>query len=105
MMANIIQYTCLAVIFLTIAIADTNAGDLDDDMTIDEKITKYDKLDRPGINIQYIKRRAKASIADDSGTSKGGGDVAIGGFINKPGAEVGDVTIIFNGEDINAISE
>jgi hypothetical protein len=37
--------------------------------------------------------------------TKGGGDTAIGGFINKPGAKVGDVTIIFDGEDINAISE
>jgi hypothetical protein len=54
---------------------------------------------------RYIKRSAKASATGNSTLTKGGGDTAIGGFINKPGAKVGDVTIIFDGEDINAISE
>lgn len=106
MLKNIIKNTNLVIIIIAAACLNANAGDLDDDIKIDEKIDKYDKLDRPGINVQYIKRSAKASVAKgSSNSSKGSGDVAIGGFINKPGAEVGNVTIIFDGEDINAVSE
>lgn len=90
---------------LLVTAVDAAAGDLDDGIKIDEKIEKYDTLDRPGINIQYIKRSAKAAAAGSSNRSKGSGDIAIGGLINKPGATVGDVTIIFDGKDINAISE
>ena len=92
-------------IILLAAYLNAYAGDFDDGIKIDEKIEKYDTLDRPGVNIQYVKRSAKASATGGSMTSKGSGDTAVGGFINKPGAEVGDVTIIFNGEDITTVSE
>jgi hypothetical protein len=105
MKLNIIKYAAWTTMMLLAATMNAYAGDLDDDIKIDDKIEKYDTLDQPGINIQYIKRRAKASVSSSSKTSSGSGDVAIGGFINKPGAEVGDVTIIFDGEDINAISQ
>jgi hypothetical protein len=100
-----IKYAAWITMILLATTLNTYAGDLDGDLEIDDKIEKYDTLDQPGINIQYIKRRAKASVASSSKTSSGSGDVAIGGFINKPGANVGDVTIIFDGEDINAISK
>ncbi|MGD9217226.1 MAG: hypothetical protein PVJ84_20615, partial [Desulfobacteraceae bacterium] len=102
---NTIKHTCLTMVFLLAACFYAQAGDLDDGIKIDEKIEKYDTLDRPGINIQYIKRSAKASAASGGITSTGSGDTAIGGFINKPGAEVGDVTIIFDGEDITTVSD
>ncbi len=105
MSSAIIKYVHLILVLMLVAGQTVQAGDLDDEIKIDEKIEKYDTLDRPGINIQYIKRSAKASVADSDKTSTGNGDVAIGSFINKPGAKVGDVTIIFDGEDINAISE
>ncbi len=81
------------------------AGDLDDGIEADDKIEAWDTIDRPGINIQYIKRSAKASAAKGGAYYYDNGNIAIGGFINQPGAEVGDVTIIFDGEDINAVSE
>ena len=80
------------------------AGDLDDGIEADDKIEAWDTIDRPGINIQYIKRSAMATAAGGA-YYYGKGDIAIGGFINQPGAEVGDVTIIFDGKDINAVSE
>lgn len=107
MQSNMIKYIHLAMIFVLAACVYAHAGDLDDDIKIDdEKIEKYDALDRPGFNIQYIKRSAKAAAAaGSSNTYTGSGDIAVGGFINKPGAEVGDVTIIFDGEDLTTVSE
>lgn len=84
----------------------TLAGDLDDGIEIDEKIELYDCLENPGTNVQYLIRSARARV-DQSGsayTSDDGGDLVVGGFINESGAEVGDVTIIFEGEDINAVN-
>jgi hypothetical protein len=107
MRSNIIKHMSLVMIFLMAACLNTYAGDLDDGIEADDKIEAWDTIDRPGINIQYIKRRAKASAAAGGGGSYyyGNGDIAVGGFINQPGAEVGDVTIIFDGKDINAVSE
>lgn len=108
MRSNIIKHMSLVMIFLMAACLNTYAGDLDDGIEADDKIEAWDTIDRPGINIQYIKRRAKASAAGGRGSSayySGSGDIAIGGFINQPGAKVGDVTIIFDGKDINAVSE
>jgi hypothetical protein len=108
MRANIIKHTFLVVIFLSVACLNAHAGDLDDGIKADDKIEAWDTIDRPGINIQYIKRRAKASASGINGGGSyysGNGDIAIGGFINQPGAEVGDVTIIFDGKEINAVSE
>jgi hypothetical protein len=107
MRSNIIKHTLLITTFLMAACLNTYAGDLDDGIEADDKIEAWDTIDRPGINIQYIKRRAKASAAAGGGGSYyyGNGDIAVGGFINQPGAEVGDVTIIFDGKDINAVSE
>lgn len=105
MLTQTIKYTTWMTMILLVTAITAFAGDLDDDIKIDEKLEKYDNLDRPGINIQYIKRSAKASANSSSKRAKGSGDIAIGGLINKPGAKVGDVTIIFDGKDINAISE
>jgi hypothetical protein len=107
MRSNIIKHTSLIMIFLLAACLNAYAGDLDDGIEADDKIEAWDTIDQPGINIQYIKRRAKASAAGGSGGAYyyNNGNIAIGGFINQPGAEVGDVTIIFDGEDINAVSE
>lgn len=106
MRSNIIKHTFLVMIFLLAACLNTYAGDLDDGIEADDKIEAWDTIDRPGINISYIKRSAMASAANGGGAYYyGNGDIAIGGFINQPGAEVGDVTIIFDGEDINAVSE
>jgi hypothetical protein len=108
MRSNIIKYMGLAMIFLSVACLNAYAGDLDDGIAADDKIQAWDTIDQPGINIAYIKRSAKASAASGSDAyySYDNGDVAIGGFINEPGAEFdGDVTIIFDGEDINAVSK
>jgi hypothetical protein len=105
MLPNMIKCTYLTMVFLLAACFYAHAGDLDDGIKIDEKIEKYDTLDRPGINIQFIKRSAKASATNGSIRSSGSGDTAIGGFINKPGAKVGDVTIIFDGEDITTVND
>jgi hypothetical protein len=105
MLSNLIKHTSLAMITLLAICLNAQAGDLDDGIEIDDKIEKWDTIDRPGINISYIKRSAKASASSGSQAFNGNGDMAIGGFINQPGAQVGDVTIIFDGEDINAISE
>ena len=108
MRSNIIKQTFLVTILLLAACLNTFAGDLDDGIEADDKIEAWDTIDRPGINIQYIKRRAKASAASGGNSAyyyNNGSNVAIGGFINQPGAEVGDVTIIFDGKDINAVSE
>jgi hypothetical protein len=101
-----IKYTHLAMVFVLAACFYAHAGDFDDGIKIDEKIEKYDALERPGTNIQYIKRSAKASAAASSSkTYTGSGDIAVGSVINQPGAELRDVTIIFNGEDITTVSE
>jgi hypothetical protein len=108
MRSNIIKYTSLVMISLSVACLNANAGDLDDGIKADDKIEAWDTINQPDINISYIKRSARASgnRGDHSYYSYGNGDVAIGSFINQPGAEFkGDVTIIFDGEDINAISE
>jgi hypothetical protein len=109
MRSNIIKQTSLIIMFLAATCLNTFAGDLDDGIEADDKIEAWDTIDRPGINIQYIKRNAKAAAANANGSGSayyyGNGDIAIGGFINQPGAEVGDVTIIFDGSDINAVSE
>ncbi len=95
----------LAMMHLLLAFCVTSyASDLDDGIEIDDKIKKYDTLGKPKTNVQYVTRRAKANVSR-SQTTKDKGDIAIGGFINKPGAEVGDVTIIFDGEDITAVSQ
>lgn len=84
----------------------TLAGDLDDGIEIDDKIELYDTLDNPGKNVQYLIRSARARVSQSSSayTSDAGGDLVVGGFINESGAEVGDITIIFEGEDINAVN-
>ena len=108
MRTNIIKHIGLAMIFLSVACLNAHAGDLDDGIKADDKIEAWDTLDHPDINISFIKRSAKASVnhGDNSYYSYSNGDVAIGSFINQPGAEFkGDVTIIFDGEDINAVSE
>jgi phosphoenolpyruvate synthase/pyruvate phosphate dikinase len=103
---KMMKRTIVTTITLMVMTLNAYAGDLDDDIKIDEKLEQYDTLDRPAMNVQYIKRSAKASASSNSSkTFKGNGDIAIGSFINKPGAKVGDVTIIFDGEDINAINE
>lgn len=106
MLPNMIKYTHLAMILVLAACCYAHAGDFDDGIKIDEKIEKYDTLDRPGVNIKYITRSAKAAAAAGSSTTYlGSGDIAVGSFINQPGAEAGDITIIFNGEDITSVSE
>jgi hypothetical protein len=109
MLFNTIRYGHLIILILLITSLNTYAGgsgDLDDGIGTDDKIEKYDTLGQPAINIQYIKRRAMAAAQQQGGNPvSGSGDIAIGSFINQPGAEVGDVIIIFDGEDINAISE
>ena len=108
MRSNIIKHTLLLTIFLLTACLNAYAGDLDDGIEADDKIAAWDTIDRPGINIQYVKRSAKASAAAKGNSAyyyNSGGNIAIGSFINQPGAEVGDVTIIFDGKDINAVSE
>jgi hypothetical protein len=108
MRSNIIKQSSLIIMLLLATCLSTNAGDLDDGIKADDKIEAWDTIDRPGINTQYIKRSAKASAAAGGNGAyyySNGGNIAIGGFINQPGAEVGDVTIIFDGKDINAVSE
>ena len=105
MHSTILKLAHLVMILLLATCLNAFAGDLDDGIEADDKITEYDTLDQPGTNIQYIKRSAKASAARGGNSYTGDGDVNIGGFINQPGAEVGDVIIIFDGENINAISE
>lgn len=105
MIPNMIRYATLMVMIPMAASMNVYAGDMDDGIEIDEKIEKYDALGQPGINIEYIKRSAKATADSSKSVSNSDGDTAIGSFINKPGAEVGNVTIIFNGEDITTVSE
>lgn len=105
MTSNMIKYAYLVMILLLALCLEAHGGDLDDGIEADDKLEAYDNLDRPGINASYIKRSAKASATSGGNSYYGNGDVAIGGFINQPGAEVGDVTIIFDGENINAVSE
>jgi len=106
MRSNIIKQTSLVIMLLLATCLNAYAGDLDDGIKADDKIEAWDTIDRPGINVQYVKRSARASAATGGGAYYyGNGDIAIGGFINQPGAEVGDVTIIFDGKDINAVSE
>lgn len=105
MLSKIIKYALLAIMFLLAVYLNAYAGDLDDGIELDDKIEKYDTIEEPGTNIQYIKRSAKASAGSGDNSYTGSGDSAIGGLINQPGAEVGDVTIIFEGEDIIVISE
>ena len=108
MRSNIIKNIGAAMIFLSVACLNAYAGDLDDGIKADDQIEAWDTIDQPDINISYIKRSAKAAAnrGDDSYYSYSNGDVAIGSFINQPGADFnGDVTIIFDGEDITAVSE
>ena len=105
MILDITKYAALTAMILMAVATTSYAGDFDDGIKMDEKIEKAATLGQPGINIEYIKRSAKASVNSITGSDKGNGDISIGSFINQPGAKVGDVTIIFNGEDINAISK
>jgi len=110
MSLTIIKYAAPILIMLLLAVwVDAAfAGDLDDGIKGGEKVEEWDTLDQPSVNISFVKRKAMASAArgDNSFFSDNGGDLAIGGFINQPGADFnGDVTIIFNGEDISAVSE
>ena len=104
MMSLLNKTTFLITLLLSITCTHLYAGDLDGDIKIEDDMDKYDAIDKASINVQYIKRKAKASAG--SGISyENDGDIAIGGLINKPGAQVGDVTIIFDGEDISAVME
>jgi len=103
MFSKIIRNACWTTILIAAISANGFASDLKDEFE-DDGIEAYDSLEEPSINIQYIKRSAKAG-ASSGYTYEGQGDVAIGGFINKPGAEVGDVIIIFDGDDISAVTE
>jgi hypothetical protein len=108
MSLNIIKYAPLITMLLLATWLNAYAGDLDDGIKADDKIEAWDTINRPDANISFIKRRAKASATRGNNAffSDRNGDVAIGGFINQPGADFkGDVTIIFDGEDINAVSE
>ena len=110
MSLNIIKYAAPILIGLLLAvwIEAPLAGDFDDGITAGEKVEEWDTLDEANVNIAFIKRKAKASATrgGDSFFNGSSGDLAIGGFINQPGADFdGDVTIIFNGEDISAVSE
>ena len=106
MRSNIINLTCLVIILLSVAYVNAHAGDLDDGIKADDKIEAWDTINQPDINISFIKRSAKASVNHGGNSYYSDGDVTIGSFINQPGAEFdGDVTIIFDGEDINAVSE
>jgi hypothetical protein len=108
MSLNIIKYAALSLLLLATWIEVPLAGDFDDGITAGEKVEEWDRLDENDVNISFIKRRAKASAARDGNAffSDSSGDLAIGGFINQPGADFdGDVTIIFNGEDISAVNE
>jgi hypothetical protein len=108
MSLNIIKYAILILMLMLPTWLTAYAGDLDDGIEIDDKIEAWDAIDQPSINISYIKRRAKASAARSGNSffTNKKGDVAIGGFINQPGADFkGDVTIIFDGKDINAVSD
>jgi hypothetical protein len=110
MSLNIIKYAApmLIVLLLAVWIEAPLAGDFDDGIEAGEKIEEWDTLDESSVNIAFIKRKAKASAArgDNSFFKGSSGDLAIGGFINQAGADFdGDVTIIFNGEDISAVSE
>lgn len=107
---NIIKYAAPILILLMLAVwVDAPlTGDFDDGIKADEKIEEWDTMDQSSVNISFVKRKAKASAArgGNSFFSDNSGDLAIGGFINQPGTDFdGDVTIIFNGEDINAVSE
>lgn len=105
MLTRIFKHTTLAIILLLAVCLNAYAGDLDDGIEVDDSIEKYDTLDDSTVNVQYIKRSAKASVARGGNAYVGDGDITIGSFINEPGAEVGDVTIIFDGDKINAVSE
>ncbi len=110
MRLNIIKYAAPMLLLLLVAVWNdaASAGDFDDGIKGDEKIEEWDTLGQPSVNISFIKRRAKASASrgGNSFFSDSSGDLAIGGFINQAGADFnGDVTIIFDGEDINAVSE
>lgn len=105
MLTRILKHTHLVIIFLLLVCLNAYAGDLDDGIEADDTIETYDTLDGSDINVQYIKRSAKASVARGGNAYVGDGDVTIGSFINEPGAKVGDVTIIFDGDNINAVSE
>jgi hypothetical protein len=110
MSLNTLKYAAPMLILLLLAvwIEAPLAGDFDDGIKGDEKIEEWDTMGEPSVNISYVKRKAKASAArgGNSFFSDSSGDLAIGGFINQPGADFnGDVTIIFNGQDINAVSE
>jgi hypothetical protein len=110
MSLNNIKYAAPMLILLLLAVwvEAPLAGDFDDGIEAGEKIEEWDTLDQPSVNISFVKRKAKASAARGANSffSDSSGDLAIGGFINQPGADFdGDVTIIFDGEDINAVSE
>ena len=104
MMSFLYKHAFLTTLLLSVTCTHLYAGDLDGDIKIENDMEKYDSIDQANINVQYIKRKAKASAGSGS-TYDGDGDLAIGGVINNPGAEIGDVTIIFDGEDISAVME
>jgi hypothetical protein len=110
MSLNIFKYVApmLIVLLLAVWVEAPLAGDFDDGIKGAEKIEEWDTMDEASVNISFVKRKAKASATrgGNSFFTDSSGDLAIGGFINQPGADFnGDVTIIFNGEDINAVSE
>ncbi|MDM8556579.1 hypothetical protein QUF75_17780 [Desulfococcaceae bacterium HSG7] len=103
----------LTALFISITSLATycHANDLKDGISIDENITKYEKLELDQ-NIRYIKldamsraRIKKRDINDmvTSGTNSGG-DIAQGGVIVKPGAKTGDITVIYNGSNNTVVS-
>jgi hypothetical protein len=99
----------VAIFWIAFIPARTWSGDLDDDgIGIDDKVKSYEDLGQPEANVKYLIRSARAQAARATGPaveSQDAGDVVVGGFINETGADVGDVTIIFDGEDITAISD
>lgn len=75
------------------------ASDLDDGISMDDNIGKYDSI-RTDDNIKFIKRKAKATAASGAASNTNKGAV-LGGVAIGQGATIkGDVTVVFEGKNI-----
>jgi hypothetical protein len=106
------KFTLIGILIIGITASQTliegicHASDLDDGITADDPISKYDAI-KVELNRSFIKRdakaRAKMKKRDENNMSRTS-DAVQGGVIVKPGGEIGDVIIIYEGQDNTVIS-
>lgn len=101
-------HTLLAAVVIALAVP-CPGNDLDDGIAIDDNIETYDRI-KLDLNLRYIERDARSRSAIKKQDIQklghtGSPEAIMGGVKVEPGAETGDIIVIFEGDENLIISE